>query len=112
VTTASTWVIGFALLLAAAAVGYCFLSLIPDRPLQHDRTGAIPRRTSGGADFSDYEAEHRHYSEAVVSAETSLRAFGRVHRLDRSFLPNYLFAPDALVVVLGQDGLVANTLNI
>jgi NAD kinase len=64
-----------------------------------------------GADFGDYEAEHRVYQQAVRSAETTLSRFGRVHRLDRGFLANYLFAPDALVVVLGQDGLVANTLK-
>lgn len=64
-----------------------------------------------GADFSDYELEHRTYQRAVLAAESTLRRFGRVHKLDRGFLPNYLFAPDALVVVLGQDGLVANTLK-
>lgn len=64
-----------------------------------------------GADFSDYEAEHRIYQQAVQTSEATLSRFGRVHRLDRGFLSNYLFAPDALVVVLGQDGLVANTLK-
>jgi hypothetical protein len=44
-------------------------------------------------------------------SEVTLSRLGRVHRLDRGFLSNYLFAPDALVVVLGQDGLVANTLK-
>jgi len=64
-----------------------------------------------GADFSDYEREQRIYQAALIAAEAILARFGRVHRLDRSFLPNYLFAPDTLVVVLGQDGLVANTLK-
>lgn len=64
-----------------------------------------------GADFSDYEAEHRTYQQAVQDTEATLRRFGRLHRLDRSLLPTYLFPPDALVVVLGQDGLVANTLK-
>jgi len=64
-----------------------------------------------GADFGDYETEHSTYQQALRTVEASLRQFGRVHRLDRRFLPNYLFAPDALVVVLGQDGLVANTLK-
>lgn len=64
-----------------------------------------------GADFADYEREHRIYAQAVAAAEATLGRFGRVHRLDRTFLPNFLFAPDALVVVLGQDGLVANTLK-
>ena len=64
-----------------------------------------------GADFGDYELEHRTYQQTVLAAETTLRRFGRLHKLDRGFLPNFLFAPDALVVVLGQDGLVANTLK-
>lgn len=64
-----------------------------------------------GADFGDYEREHDTYRAAVRAAETTLRGFGRVQVLDRAFLPNFLFAPDALVVVLGQDGLVANTLK-
>ncbi|MCF7221609.1 sugar kinase [Marilutibacter chinensis] len=64
-----------------------------------------------GADFSDYEAEHRTYQQAVQHTEATLRRFGRLHRLDRSLLPTYLFPPDALVVVVGQDGLVANTLK-
>ncbi len=64
-----------------------------------------------GADFGDYQREHDTYRHAVRKAETTLRRFGRVQTLDRAFLPNFLFAPDALVVVLGQDGLVANTLK-
>lgn len=64
-----------------------------------------------GADFSDYEAEHRTYHAAMLATEAALGRFGRVQRLDRMFLPNFLFAPDALIVVLGQDGLVANTLK-
>ncbi|WP_266160149.1 hypothetical protein [Dyella silvatica] len=64
-----------------------------------------------GADFSDYEAEHRTYGEAVKATEEILNRHGRVQQLDRSFLPNFLFTPDTLIVVLGQDGLVANTLK-
>lgn len=64
-----------------------------------------------GADFSDYENEHRTYQGAVAAVEGALTRVARVQRLDRGFLPNYLFPPDAVVVVLGQDGLVANTLK-
>lgn len=31
--------------------------------------------------------------------------------IDRSFLPNFVFGPEDVVVVLGQDGLVANTMK-
>lgn len=64
-----------------------------------------------GADFSDYETEQATYHAAVSQAETTLARFARVQRLDRSLVPSFLFPPDCLVVVIGQDGLVANTLK-
>jgi NAD kinase len=64
-----------------------------------------------GADFSDYLAEHSRYHESVGAAETVLRGFGRVQRLERRYLSNFIFAAEDQVVVLGQDGLVANTMK-
>jgi NAD kinase len=64
-----------------------------------------------GADFSDYEEEHRVYQHALKQTEEQLRKWGRVQTLDRFFLPNYLFGKEDTVVILGQDGLVANTLK-
>jgi NAD kinase len=64
-----------------------------------------------GADFSDYELEQANYRSAVSEAETVLSCYGRVQKLDRGLLSNFLFPPDSVVVVLGQDGLVANTLK-
>lgn len=64
-----------------------------------------------GADFSDYLIEHLQYRAAVERAEDALRVFGRVQRLERRYVPNFVFGADEGVVVLGQDGLVANTLK-
>ena len=64
-----------------------------------------------GMDFSDFMAEDATYQVAITEVEACLSQQGRLQRLDRSFLPNFLFPPDGLVVVLGQDGLVANTLK-
>ena len=64
-----------------------------------------------GSDFSDYEAEQATYREAIGQAEAQLSRYGRVQRLERTLVPNFLFPPDCLVVVIGQDGLVANTLK-
>lgn len=64
-----------------------------------------------GADFSDYLNEHNQYQDAFMKTEQYLRKIGRVHVLDRSFLPNFIFGKEDLVVVLGQDGLVANTMK-
>jgi NAD kinase len=64
-----------------------------------------------GADFTDYEMEHRIYKDALQATELQLWELGRVQMLDRAFLTNFIFGPDDTVVVLGQDGLVANTLK-
>jgi NAD kinase len=64
-----------------------------------------------GADFSDYRQEHDLYHATVTAAENLLRQFGLFQRLDRRYLPNFVFGPDDMLVVLGQDGLVANTVK-
>jgi NAD kinase len=64
-----------------------------------------------GADFSDYLREDETYHRALMEAEEALGQVARVQTVDRSFLPNFVFAPEDTVVTLGQDGLVANTLK-
>lgn len=64
-----------------------------------------------GADFGDYLSEHESYQAAIRITLEALEEWGRYQRIDRSFLPNFLFAPDDIVVALGQDGLVANTIK-
>ena len=64
-----------------------------------------------GSDFSDYRHEHDTYQKARDRACHILAGQGRLHVVDRTFLPNYLFGPKDLVVVLGQDGLVANVIK-
>ncbi|MBI5387412.1 MAG: sugar kinase [Verrucomicrobia bacterium] len=64
-----------------------------------------------GQDFSDYEREDELYAHAVREAQQTLDSLGRVQVIDRSFLPNFVFGPQDIVVVMGQDGLVANTVK-
>jgi len=64
-----------------------------------------------GADFDDYVFEDKLYKQALVSAESILSQIGRVQLLERNFLPNFVFGKEDLTVVIGQDGLVANTLK-
>jgi NAD kinase len=63
------------------------------------------------ADFGDYESEDVQYDRSVKETTEHLRAFRRVQVIDRSYIPNFLFGPQDIVVALGQDGLVANTLK-
>lgn len=64
-----------------------------------------------GTSFEDYEQEHKIYYKSLKEVKTSIGAFARTYVLDRSFLPNYIFSTTDIVVVVGQDGLVANTLK-
>jgi NAD kinase len=64
-----------------------------------------------GESFSDYEEESMQYLNSVTKAVSFLKTVGRVQQLERSVLSTYLFSPDDVVVVIGQDGLVANTLK-
>lgn len=64
-----------------------------------------------GADFSDYLREDATYHRALTETRAALARIGRVQVVDRGFLPNFVFAPEDIVVTLGQDGLVANALK-
>jgi NAD kinase len=63
------------------------------------------------ADFSDYLRESAAYAESLRVAIDALQAWGRYQLVDRSYLTNFVFGADDIVVALGQDGLVANTMK-
>jgi NAD kinase len=64
-----------------------------------------------GADFADYVKENAAYAQSLDVTVTALQAWGRYQIVERSYLPNFVFAADDIVVALGQDGLVANTMK-
>lgn len=64
-----------------------------------------------GGDFGDYQAEHEAYAAARRAVLEILAIHGRYQALDRTLVPNFMFAPDDVVIALGQDGVVANTLK-
>ncbi|NUM46754.1 MAG: sugar kinase [Anaerolineales bacterium] len=59
--------------------------------------------------FAFYEREHDTYYASVEKLLMSLEPLAKVQSLERSFLPNFLFAPTDLIVTIGIDGLVVNT---
>ena len=67
--------------------------------------------SSLGGDFNEYKAEHDQYGQSVQEARHGFEGLGNIQQLDRRYLPNFIFAPSDIVVVIGQDGLVANTLK-
>ncbi|WP_138751031.1 NAD(+)/NADH kinase [Paenibacillus sinopodophylli] len=64
-----------------------------------------------GADFSDYLIEDEIYRKAIAEVSNDLSAFGRLQLIEREHIQQYIFGKQDIVVVVGQDGLVANTLK-
>jgi NAD kinase len=62
-----------------------------------------------GGDFSLYEREHAVYIKALSRLRSALQRLAKLQEIERSFLPNFLFAPEDVVVTIGIDGLVVNT---
>jgi NAD kinase len=64
-----------------------------------------------GADFTEYQREHDVYQTQRRRTVEMLEQWGRYQVIERSFLPNFIFGPSDIVIALGQDGLVANTMK-
>jgi NAD kinase len=64
-----------------------------------------------GADFSDYQREHDVYLDQRRRTVQTLEQWGRYQIIERGFLSNFMFGPSDIVVALGQDGVVANTMK-
>jgi NAD kinase len=62
-----------------------------------------------GGDFKQYQTGHDTFKQALDTVIKSIPASVKYKIIDRSFLPNYIFSDKDLIIVLGQDGLVANT---
>jgi NAD kinase len=64
--------------------------------------------TDTAADFSEYEAEDITYRGGLETLQSELDFGLPLHFVDRAYVPTFNFSFCELVVVVGQDGLVAN----
>lgn len=64
-----------------------------------------------GSDFTDYQREDTQYKQSLQLVEESLSSLGRLQIVSREHVPNFIFGLRDIVVAVGQDGLVANTLK-
>ncbi len=62
-----------------------------------------------GGNFEDYVLEHDTFHQSLVSLQSQLTGVIKHKIVARNFLPSYIFSDNNLIVVIGQDGLVANT---
>lgn len=62
-----------------------------------------------GGDFEELQNEDNVLNLAVEKAQKELRDLSKFKVITKEYLPNYIFSEQDIVVVIGQDGLVANT---
>ncbi len=64
-----------------------------------------------GADFTDYILEDETYQKALNDVKQIADKYAKLTVVDREFLPNMLFGKDDIVIAVGRDGLVCNTMK-
>lgn len=63
---------------------------------------------SRGQEVAPYQEAHERFHAGLAEAQRAIPPDQRRVRVDRGDLDRFLFAPDDLVVIVGQDGLVPN----
>jgi len=63
------------------------------------------------ADFCDYEDEHDQYYRTLNELQEKVQGKTKCQTIEWKYLPNFMFGRDDLVITVGQDGLIANTLK-
>ena len=62
-----------------------------------------------GGNFEDYEVEHETFYASLASLQSQLSKIIKHKLVERVYVPSYIFTDKNVIVVIGQDGLVANT---
>ena len=66
-------------------------------------------KISAEKEYKDYESEDQRFNRALDTITKEVSKYLKVRVLDLTYLPNYIFSKKDMIIVLGQDGLVANT---
>ena len=62
-----------------------------------------------GSDFKDYEREDTAFHSSIDGIIKNIGRFLKYKIVDRKYISNFIFSENDIVIVVGQDGLVANT---
>lgn len=62
-----------------------------------------------GGHFEEYEAEDKIFKHSLNSLQSQLSKIIKNKIVDRQYVSSYIFSEKNIVIVIGQDGLVANT---
>lgn len=62
-----------------------------------------------GGNFDDYEAEHETFYFSLNLLQSELGKLIKYKIVERTYISSFIFSPNQVIIVIGQDGLVANT---
>ncbi|MEO8234646.1 MAG: sugar kinase [Flavobacterium sp.] len=62
-----------------------------------------------GGNFNDYEIENEIFQSSLQSLQLQLSKVIKNKIVERNFVSSFIFSENQLIIVIGQDGLVANT---
>ena len=62
-----------------------------------------------GGNFEDYVAEHETFQHSLNTVQQQLSKVIKHKIVERVYMPSFIFSENNVIVVIGQDGLVANT---
>lgn len=62
-----------------------------------------------GGNFDDYEIENEIFQQALQSLQIQLSKVIKNKIVERNFVSSFIFSENQVIIVIGQDGLVANT---
>lgn len=62
-----------------------------------------------GGNFDDYTLEHETFHASLNKLQAKLSKVIKHKIVERAFMPSFIFSEKNLIIVIGQDGLVANT---
>lgn len=63
---------------------------------------------SSGGNFQEYVDEHEIFYQSFLEVQTQLSKVIKNKVIEKEFVPSYIFSEKNLIIVIGQDGLVAN----
>lgn len=63
---------------------------------------------SSGGSFQEYVEEHEKFQQSFLEVQTQLSRVIKNKVVEREFVPSYIFSEKNIIIVVGQDGLVAN----
>ncbi len=62
-----------------------------------------------GGNFEDYQQEHETFHQSLNILQSRLSKVIKYKIVERMYVPAFIFSENHVIVVIGQDGLVANT---